>query len=264
MSSACKRPADGALGAAGMFGQEHGAHRDGGRHRADAGVDDAVADRGHQAASNRLDPLLATVLQHDAEFVGREPADAILAAQGAADAPPDNGDHLVADVVAIGLVHQRQIVDAGEQKRALVGVLSGVAEKAGQLLGQPGAVELTGQLVMAAEIDQPFLPLAAVVDDPERALRQARASLRVDRADAGVLEPQRRAAAASLGQKAIAEAIAQLRLGRDMRAAGDAVITGAGLLRIDQQSERAPPVDLVGAGDAQHRFGIGRPVDAVG
>jgi hypothetical protein len=34
-----------------------------------------------------------------------------------------------------------------------------------------------------------------------------------------------------------------------MRAAGDAVITGAGLLRIDQQSERAPPVDLVGAGD---------------
>jgi hypothetical protein len=39
--------------------------------------------------------------EHDPELVRREPADAILAAQGAADAPPDDGDHLVADVVAI-------------------------------------------------------------------------------------------------------------------------------------------------------------------
>ena len=49
-----------------------------------------------------------------------------------------------------------------------------------------------------------------------------------------------------------------------VRPAGDAVITGAGLFRIDQQGEGTPSPNLVGAGDAQHRFGICRPVNAIG
>ncbi|HKZ96197.1 MAG TPA: hypothetical protein VJ045_04375, partial [Hyphomicrobiaceae bacterium] len=112
-----KGPAYGRLGIAGMFGKKHRADREGRRHRAHVGIDDAVADRRHEAASDRLDPLPTAILEHDAEFVRQEAADAILAAQGAADAPPDDGNHLVADVIAIGLVDEGKVVDAGEQER---------------------------------------------------------------------------------------------------------------------------------------------------
>ena len=134
-----KGPADCRLRAPGMLGKEHRADRDGRRHRAHAGIDDAVADRRHEAAGDGLDPLPAAVLQHNAELVRREAADAVLAAQGAADAAPDDGDHLVADVVAIGLVDESEIVDAGEQERALGGVPAGAAEKAGEFFGQPAS-----------------------------------------------------------------------------------------------------------------------------
>ena len=163
-----------------------------------------------------FDPLGAAILQHDAELVRGEAADAVPAPQRAADAPADNGDDLVADVVAVGLVDQGEIVDAGKQERALDRLASRGAEEAGQLLGQPGAIELAGELVVIAEIEQPlFLAAAAIVDEPERALRQARPRFGVDRADPGVLDPHRSAAAASVGKEAIAEAVAQLGPGRE-------------------------------------------------
>jgi hypothetical protein len=69
--------------------------------------------------------------------------------------------------------------------------------------------------------------------------------------------------AAPLGEEAIAEAIAQLCLGRDMGAAGDPVIAGAGLLRVDEKGEGAASGDLLDIGDAEHGVGIGRPLDPV-
>src|SRR3990170_579041 len=258
-----KRPAYGRLGADGMVGKDRRADRDGRRHRANVGIDDAVANRRHETAGDRLHPLPAAILEHDPELVRRESADAILAAQGAADAPPDDGDHLVADVVAIGLVDEGEVVDAGKQKRALGGGPAGASEKAGELFGQSRPVELPGEFVVAAEIEEPFLPFAAVVDHPERALRHAWTRLRVDRADAGVLDPQRRPAAAPLGEEAITEAITQLCLGRDMGTAGDPVIAGAGLLRVDEKSKGAASGDLLDIGDTEHGVGIGRPLDPV-
>ena len=87
---------------------------------------------------------------------------------------------------------------------------AGAAEKASQRLGELGPIELSGKLVMTAEIEQPFLPLAAVVDCSERALRHAGASVRIDAADSGVLDPQRGALAAAFGEKTIVQAVAQL------------------------------------------------------
>jgi hypothetical protein len=64
-----------------MLRQQHRADRNAGRHCAHAGIDDAVADRRHEAAGNRLDPFLAAILQHNAELVRRKPADAISEAR---------------------------------------------------------------------------------------------------------------------------------------------------------------------------------------
>ena len=97
----------------------------------------------------------------------------------------------------------------------------------------------------------------------ERALRQARPRLRVDLADAGILDPDCGAATASFRQKAIAQAVAQLRSGRDLRAAGDPVIARAGMLRVDQKREGAAPADLVAVANAEHALRIRRPVDPV-
>ena len=161
-----QRPRGRVLRVGGILRQQHRADRQRGRHRADARVDDAVAHRRHDAPRDRLGAFGAAILQQDPEFVRGEAADAIPAAQGAADAAADNGDDLVADIVAIGFVDEREIVDAGEQKRALGGRTARVPEEAGQLLGQPGAIELTGELVVIAEIEQPlFLVAAAIVDD---------------------------------------------------------------------------------------------------
>ena len=117
---------------------------------------------------------------------------------------------------------------------------------------------------MIAEIKQPlFLVAAAIVDDPERALRELRAGLAIDRADPGVLDPNRGAAAASLGKEAITQAVAQLGPRRDMRTAGDPVIARAGMLRIDEQRKGASLADLLGIGDAEHGVRVRRPIDAV-
>ena len=73
------------------------------------------------AISRRGDGLESgsvAIVQHDAELVGGEAADAVLAAQGAPEAAPDDGDHLVADVEAVSLVDQGEIVDAGKQEGA--------------------------------------------------------------------------------------------------------------------------------------------------
>jgi hypothetical protein len=58
-----------------------------------------------------------------------------LPPQGAADAPAGDGDDLVADVVAVGLVDQGEIVNAGKQEGALDRLASCGAEGPGQLLG---------------------------------------------------------------------------------------------------------------------------------
>ena len=117
---------------------------------------------------------------------------------------------------------------------------------------------------MIAEIKQPlFLAAAAVVDEPERALRQARTQFAVDGADPGVLDPHRSAAAAALGKETIAEAIAQLGTGRKMRTAGDPVIARAGMLRIDEECKGASLADHPGIADAEHGLRVGRPVDPV-
>src|SRR6185295_8575718 len=93
---------DRGLSIAGLLRQQHRADRETGRHRADAGVDHAVAYRRHDPPRDNFDPLGVAILQHDAELVRGEAADAVPAAQRAADAPAGNGDDLVADVVAIG------------------------------------------------------------------------------------------------------------------------------------------------------------------
>ena len=246
-----------------MLGQQHGADRYARRHSADARIDHAVANGRHQPSGDGLDAVGVAIVQHHAEFVRGEPADAIPAAQRAAQAAADDGDHLVADVEAVGLVDQSEVVDAGKQERALGRSAAGVRQQQRQLLGQAGAVELAGELVMAAEIEQPLLLLAPVVDHPKRALRMLGARLLVDEADAAVLDPQRRPAATPLGEEAVVQAISDLGPGLDMRPAGDAVIAAAGMLGIDQKRERPALAELERLGDAEHLGRILRPVDAV-
>ncbi len=204
-------------------------------------------------------PVGVAIVQHDAELVGGEAADAVLAAQRAPQAAADDGDHLVAHVEAIGLVDQGEVVDAGEQERAFGRSAPGARQERGQLLGEAGAVELPGELVVAAEKEQPLLLLAAVVDHPERALRAFGARLLVDEADAGVLDPQRAPAAAPVGEEAVMQAIFDLRFGLDMRPAGDAVITGAGMLGIDQEREGPALGKLKRIANAEHGSAHSRP-----
>ena len=93
-------------------------------------------------------------------------------------------------------------------------------------------------------------------------LREARPPFGVDAADAGILDPHRRSAAASLGEKAILEAVPDLGLRRDMRPPGDPVVAGAGMFGIDEEREGASshrrPV-----GQAKHGLRIGGPVHPV-
>ena len=114
-------------------------------------LEDAVAHRCHQTPGNALGALGCAILQHHAELVRREPADAVLVAQGAAEPAPDDRDHLIADIEAIGLVDQRQIVDRDQQEGAIARSAAGIGEERRKLLGQPRPVELAGQFIMAAE-----------------------------------------------------------------------------------------------------------------
>ena len=81
---------------------------------------------------------------------------------------------------------------------------------------------------------------------------QARPRFGVDRAVPAVLDPHRGTAAASLGKEAIAEAVAQLGSRRQMRTAGDPVITRAGMRRIDEEREGASFADHLYIADAEH------------
>ena len=52
----------------------------------------------------------------DAELVAGEAAEPVAGPHAGADPPCDRADHLVGDVVAVGLVDDGEIVDAGEQE----------------------------------------------------------------------------------------------------------------------------------------------------
>jgi hypothetical protein len=82
-----------------------------------------------------------------------------------------------------------------------------------EFFSEPRAVELTGEFVMAAEIEQPLVLLAPVVDHAQRALCKTRARLVVDIADTCVLDPKRCSAAAALREEAIVQAILDLGVG---------------------------------------------------
>ena len=59
------------------------------------------------------------------------------------------------------------------------------------------------------------------------------------------------------------EAVPDLGFGGDMRPTGDRVIAGARLLGVDEKGKRASLAEPGHVGDAEHGFGIGRPVDPV-
>jgi len=102
-----------------------------------------------------------------------------------------------------------------------------------------------------------------ILDHAQRALREFGAAIHADPADAGVLDPYRRPAAAALGEETILDAVLDLGLGPDLGPPGDRVIAGTGVLGIDEEGKGAA-AQWRPLGQTENRAGICGPGHLVG
>jgi hypothetical protein len=113
---------------------------------------------------------------------------------------------------------------------------------------------------MVAEIEQPLVLLATVVDHAQRALGETRARLFIDIADAGVLDPKRCPAATAIGEETIVQAVFDLGVRLGVR---PAVIPSYRAPACSGSTKRAKARPLARIANAEHRGSILGPIDAV-
>ncbi|MEL6872818.1 MAG: hypothetical protein AAFO62_08505 [Pseudomonadota bacterium] len=125
--------------AVGLDRDEYGANGDRGVHRAVVDLDRIAGRSPQNALGCDLEGRSATVVQDDAELVGRVPPDGVTAAQNAGRALRDFGQDRVADIEPERLVDLLQIVDR-DHEEAGRRLLAGRPRKHGcECVGQPAA-----------------------------------------------------------------------------------------------------------------------------
>ncbi len=97
----------------------------------------------------------AAVTQNHAEFVACGASDNVAAAQGLRQSLAGGDDHFVGGIKTVGLVDDRKLIDGSDKICARALFNRCARDDSGQLLAQPGAVEVARQFVAACKIIEP-------------------------------------------------------------------------------------------------------------
>ena len=181
---------DGLIGSAGIARDADRADRGGHRDRAGFGRDHLVADPGQEALGRGIGVIDRTVPQDQTELVAGESAEHVAAAQLGADAFSNLGDHGVGDVEAKGVVDPRQMIDADQHEGGGRSGTHGFLDRFRQRGDEMCAIEFTGQRIVLRQPHELLVAGAALIIDPDDALRANRLAVRPCKPAAGLLDPE--------------------------------------------------------------------------
>ena len=153
------------------------------------GVHNTIANADQQPFGGNPDVVGTALLQHDAEFVAGVAAERVGAAHLGAQPLRDFRDHFVGNVIAVGFVDARQVVDRNEQEPARLLKLHRLVERLRQHRGQPPAVHLAGQRIELRQVRQMLFLGVTLVDDADNAMRAHRLAVRTGEPAADVFDP---------------------------------------------------------------------------
>ena len=94
------------------------------------------------------------VRHHDDEFLAAEPADEIGAAHDAAHALGEMLQHLVAGVMAVGVVDRFEMVDVEHHQRQRAALMRGLVEQSGEMRLEIAPIVEAGQRIDGGELDR--------------------------------------------------------------------------------------------------------------
>ena len=127
--------------------------------------------------------------QQHAEFVAREAAEIILAAQTRADALGDLRDHLLGGVEAVSFVEIAEMVDGDQQEAARGAEAYRLVELLAEHLGEVQAVHFAGQRIEFGKLQQFALARVALADRAQDAMRPHRLAVGAGEPASGIFQP---------------------------------------------------------------------------